>query len=48
MASPLDNGVSSNEEPSGGDSPAGEDDCEWSGRSTSEEVSEDDTDQDSD
>ena len=44
----LQTTVSSNEEPSSGDSPAGEEDHEWSGGSMSEEVSEDGSDQDSD
>ena len=47
-SSPLDNGVSSDEEPSEGDSPAGEDDCESSGRSVTEKVSEDESDWNSD
>ena len=39
--------MSSNEESSGGDSPAGEEDCEWLGGSMIEEVSKDGLDQDS-
>ena len=46
--SPSDYRVSSEKEPSRGDSPAGEEDQEWSGGSTSDEVSEDGSDQDSD
>ena len=48
LGSPLDNRLSSDEELSRGDSPAGEDDHEWLGRSVSEEVSDDDSDWDSD
>ena len=44
--SPLDN-VSSNEEMSDSDSPTREDDHDWLG-SASEEISQDDSDQDSD
>ena len=47
LGSPSDDGVSSDEEPSRGDSPAEEEDCEWSGRSVSKEVSEDGSDWDS-
>ena len=46
--SPLDDRMSSNEDPSGGDSPAGEDDHKWSGGSASKAVSEDGSDWDSD
>ena len=46
LGSPSDN-VSSNEEMSDGDSPAREDDHDWLG-SASEEISQDDSDWDSD
>ena len=46
--SPSDDRVFSNEVPSRGDSPAGEEDHEWSGGSASEEVSDDGSDWDSD
>ena len=39
--------MSSDKEASGGDSPAGDNDHKWSGGSVSKEVSEDDSDQDS-
>ena len=48
LGSPLDDRVSSDEKPSQGDSPAGEEDCEWSEVCVSEEVSEDGLDWDSD
>ena len=48
LGSPSDDRVSSDEEPCRGDSPAGEEDCKWSGESASEEVSKDGSDWDSD
>ena len=46
MSGSASDNVSSSEEVSDGDSPSGEDDCDWSG-SASDEVSQDDSDWDS-